>query len=105
MVDEKNHRTTVSLPEGLFWKFQQEVARRRIATTNEAYADAIEQWLLTEGVPRPPLGTGSASHCAKLIVASIQSFQNPYQDLVASWRLSRTKRQVEGISAFRLDLE
>jgi hypothetical protein len=97
-------RTTVSLPKDLFWRFQEAVARRRVPTSNEAYAQAIRSWL------QQPSSTDGAipddfTHNAEVILESVGELENPYQKTVAAWRIRRTRRQITGIQSRRLDLD
>ena len=107
--DAAPQRSTVSLPKDLYWRFQEEIARRRFSTINEAYADAIETWLRHQSDPRQPGASVQIREQilseARTVLDSVSRLDNHYQNVLATWRLARTLRQIQAIGNRRLDLE
>src|SRR5260221_6336094 len=96
------HRTTVSIPEDLFKRFSTTAESLDISLP-EAFRQAVTQFLnLNESSESDAQGAHRLAH---KFLESIRSLPNPYQELVADWRLVRTAGQVDQIVEARLDLE
>src|SRR5258707_1118074 len=94
------YRTTLSLDPDLADRLRGFAERERVSET-EAARRAVELGL-------PPLnshGPGGAGFHARQLLALSGPMANPYQEMAASWRLDRARRQLSEISTFSLDLE
>lgn len=85
MVDEKIIKSTVRIPEGLYWQFQEMQAKNRVS--NEvAIREAIQKWIEGEtSTPPSPMPKG-----------------NRYQQMLAHILTSKNR---DAISAVQQNLE
>ncbi|MEP6960770.1 MAG: hypothetical protein ABI995_01745 [Acidobacteriota bacterium] len=59
-MKENKTKTSVYLPESLFWRFKEEVVRRRFASDTAAMEAAIRQWI--DEQPRQSASHVSSEH-------------------------------------------
>src|SRR5262249_47874325 len=100
-MKKRPYRTTVSLSPETGIRLMT-VAKRENASPMHLMQRAIEAYLDSED---PQGGKVKATEIARRLVGSTRIFENPYQDLVAHWRLCRTDRQLGDIAAYQFDLE
>jgi hypothetical protein len=96
-------RTTISVPDDLYEHLESSAKLEKIST-NAAIRAAVREYVEARKGAKSN-GLTNAVDEARQTMAVTRRFTNPYQDLVASWRLSRTLRQLDGVASYRLDLE
>jgi hypothetical protein len=98
------HRTTVSLPRDLYERFKT-AWRAKGLTPPDAFREAVAHFLRSlESEGKEAIGAKSQAQKV-LAVFTEEAFANPYQELLAAWRLARTQQQIDGIASTRLDLD
>jgi hypothetical protein len=98
----KPYRTTLSLPAETGSQLE-ELARSEDASVLQIIRAALNRYLAAHEVPEP---SGSeAAREARSIIHITREFNNPYQELVGSWRVTRTHRQLQAIGHYQLDLD
>jgi len=96
-------RTTVSISEDLHPRLDQVVKSQNLSVL-DGIREAIKQYV--EGFEVGcGIGNGRAAHGIRQIAEVSRTFKNPYQDILANWRVSRTLRQLDAVASYRLDLE
>jgi hypothetical protein len=96
-------RTTLSLPLELGQQIES-IANRRGVSLVEVAREAIEHHVRIQNAEEAEK-PGDPVVLARRILEDATRLENPYQALVASWRLSRAQRQVEGIAASKLEID
>jgi hypothetical protein len=108
---DENHRedevrTTLSI-RGNLAELLKKRARDEDLKPIQAVRRAIDKWLHEPNV-QPEGGTGrdrTAATEARELINAAAAFDNPYQEIVAAWRIARTRSQVAGISGHHLELD
>jgi hypothetical protein len=99
-------RTTLSIRGDLGSRLNA-IARAGRLTPLQVVRRAIEEWVeLTEREGAPAIGKErSALAEGREMLSEMRGFRNPYQEIVAAWRLKRTRSHVAAIAGHHLELD
>jgi hypothetical protein len=93
-------RTTLSMRQEWGQRLDA-IARSQQMSTMDAARLAVQRWVLFHEAVKDP---GVAEHAQRVLEHSLE-LRNPYQRMVATWRLARAEHQVADIAHSSLDLE